>query len=400
MHTCRSLRVGTITRTRYAMVHVTVVGAGCIGVSAAYHLADRDVDVTVLDEGYAAGATTGKAGGLVFSQLHDPVDVRAMTYSLEFFRDRSRSDDHFTFHESGFLRLGTEAERATLEREVAMQRAAGANVRLVDPSEIRSIYPDLSLGGVTVGTYSSSDGYADPHTFTTALLDEARAAGADYRPATAVVDIDPSGEPTVTTEEDTVDTDVVVLAAGPWSRRLAGLAGVELPAKPYRAQALVTTPVEHEIGTVYDAHHGVYFRAEAEGGLLAGDGTEEVESDPDEYAGRADFDFLADVSDVLATRLGTDDVGVRNAWAGLCTATPDGFPLVGRPPYDPGGSTRPEGLVVAAGLQGHGFMRSPAVGRAVADVVCDGRPSVPEWDPNRFDRHPGDFEIEEMLALG
>ncbi|KAB1185375.1 MULTISPECIES: FAD-binding oxidoreductase [Haloferax] len=381
------------------MTHVTIIGAGAIGVSAAYHLTGQGIDVSVVDKGHVAGETTGKAGGLVFRQLHEPADVRAMGYSIDFFRDLSEEDNHFTYHEVGFLRTGTERERPAFEREVAMQRREGADVRLVEPAEIRDIYPTLSLDGVTVGTYASEDGYADPHTFTTTLLAAAQECGVDYRPGTMVTDIDVSSTPTVETESGTIRTDVVVIAAGPWSHHVAALADVELPVKPYRAQALVTTPVDFEIGTVYDAHEGVYFRSEQSGGLLVGDGTEEVESDPDGYTQTADFEFLVETSDVVEQRLPVDDVGIQNAWAGLCTATPDGRPLVGQPTYEPGGDTGPDGLLVAAGLQGHGFMRSPAVGRAVADIICDGESEYPEWKPSRFDEHPGDFEIEEMLKI-
>jgi glycine/D-amino acid oxidase-like deaminating enzyme len=264
---------------------------------------------------------------------------------------------------------------------------------------MRDIYPALSLEGITVGTYAPADGYADPHTFTTTLLDAAEARGVDYRPGTTVTDVDTAGSPTVETDEGAVDTDVVVVAAGPWSGAVAALADVDLPVKPYRAQALVTTPVDFDVGTVYDADAGVYFRSETGGGLLAGDGTEEVEFDPDDYAETADFDFLADTSEVVEDRLPVEEVSVTNAWAGLCTATPDGRPLVGRPPAAPGGESGPDDVVVAAGLQGHGFMRAPAVGRAVADAVCAGETDYPEWDPARFDTHPGDFEIEEMLKL-
>ncbi|KAB1190694.1 MULTISPECIES: FAD-binding oxidoreductase [Haloferax] len=381
------------------MTHTTIIGAGAIGVSAAYHLAERGVDVTLLDKGHAAGETTGKAGGLVFSQLHEAPDVRAMGYSIDFFRELSELDNHFTYHEVGFLRTGTEAERPAFEQEVSMQREEGADVRLVEPDEIRDIYPPLSVEGVTVGTYAPDDGYADPHTFTTSLLDEAKAKGVDYRPGAKVTGIDSSSTTTVETESGSVQTDVVVIAAGPWSPQVATLADVEIPVKPYRAQALVTTSVDFDIGTVYDAHEGVYFRSEQSGGLLVGDGTEEVESDPDEYAQTADFEFLVEMSEVVERSLPVDDAGIQNAWAGLCTATPDGRPLVGHPPSRPGSDSGPDDVVIAAGLQGHGFMRSPAVGKAVSDIICAGKTDYPEWSPRRFDEHPGDFEIEEMLKL-
>lgn len=381
------------------MTHVTVIGAGSIGVSVAYHLAKRGESVTLLDKGHVAGETTGKAGGLVFSQLHEPADVRSMDYSIDFFRALSARDNHFTYHETGFLRTGTEDERPVFEREVEMQRAEGADVYLVDPDEIRDIYPALSLDGVTVGTFAPEDGYADPHTFATTLLTEAKALGVDYRSEQRVTDVDFDGGPVVETDTETIATDLVVVAAGPWSHRVAALADVDLPVKPYRAQAMVTTPVDFEIGTVYDAHEGVYFRAEQGGGLLVGDGTEEVESDPNDYAQTADFEFLVETGEVVERRLPVEEVGVQTAWAGLCTATPDGRPLVGRPPFEPGEDETPDAFLVATGLQGHGFMRAPAVGAEVAALVCDGERDFPEWRPTRFKSHPGDFAVEEMLKL-
>ncbi len=79
---------------------------------------------------------------------------------------------------------------------------------------------------------------------------------------------------------------------------------------------------------------------------------------------------------------------IERAWAGLCTATPDYDPLLGE--------LRPN-CYVAAGWQGHGFMRSPALGEAIAkDVLGEGE--IPEFDPTRF---TGDeeFEIVEGMAV-
>jgi glycine/D-amino acid oxidase-like deaminating enzyme len=378
---------------------IVVVGAGAVGVSTAYHLADRGVDVTLIDSGHAAAATTGKAAGFAFQQFHDPVDVRAMTYSLAFFRELSEQSDHFEFRESGFLRLGTDKERPVFEREVAMQREQGADVRLVDPDEIRDLSPELRLDGVTVGTYAPGDGHADPHTFTTTLLSRAEELGVDYRPETPATDIDVEGGRVraVETPGDRLAADAVVVTAGPWSKRVGNLAGVSLPLKPYRVQALVTTAVDFEVGTVYDAHRGVYFRSEQDG-LLAGDGTEEVESDPDDYKRAADVAFMAHVGDVLRDRLPVGDVGVQNSWAGLGTATPDTRPLVGPVPTRPGGEVV-EGLFVGAGLQAHGFMRAPTVGRALAAEILDGETAYPSYRPTRFDGDVGDFPVREMMAV-
>lgn len=381
--------------------HVIIVGAGAIGVSTAYHLAGRGVNVTLLDKGHAAGETTGKAGGLVYGQLHHPTDVRICLESLAFFREFAADARNFTFHETGFLRLGGEDERPIFEREVQMQREQGANVRLLDRDEIASLEPNLDLDGVTVGTYSPDDGHVDPHSFATALLRAGEDRGVDYRPKTPVeaIDVVDDRVQAVHAGGDRLETDAVVVAAGPWSKAVADLAGIDLPLKPYRTQALVTDDVDFEMGCVYDAIDGVYFRPES-GGLLAGDGTDEREFDPDDYAETADFDFMDTVGATLRRRLPVDEVGVRNSWAGLSSATPDGFPLVGRPPKTPGGDEFVEGLFVGAGLQGHGVMRSPGVGNLLAELVLgDGADPYADYLATRFDADPGAFEIHEMMKL-
>lgn len=379
---------------------VAIIGAGAVGVSTAFHLAERGADVVLLDRGHVAGETTGKAAGLIYAQMHEPADVRAMLYGLSFFRDLDAAENAFEFHETGYLRIGSERERDAFEHEVGMQRAAGANVSLVGPAEIRDLEPGLNLEGITVGTYCPDDGYADPHTYATVLLDRAVELGVDYRPKTAVTGIATEGGSAtgVETESGVIGADSVVIAAGPWSKKVGRLAGVELPLKPYRTHALVTSEVDFSMRAVFDARDGVYFRSEQDG-LLAGDGTEELESDPDDYKTTPDFSFLTTVGEVLERRLPVEAVGVQNAWVGLSTATPDGFPLVGRPPVAPGADETIGDLYVGAGLQGHGFMRSPAVGRALAAAILDDEDPYPEYEPGRFDGDPGDFPVVEMMKL-
>lgn len=379
---------------------VVIIGAGATGVSTAYHLADRGIEVVLLDKGHVAGETTGKAAGLIYTQMHEPVDVRAMTYGLDFFRELAATENAFEFHETGYLRIGTDRERDVFEHEVEMQREAGADVSLVDREKIETLEPDLNLEGITVGTYAPDDGYADPHTYATALLDRAVDLGVDYRPKTAVTGITRADDRVtgVETADGSIDADAVVIAAGPWSKKVGRLAGVDLPLKPYRTHALVTTDVDFSMRAVFDAHAGVYFRSEQEG-MLAGDGTEELESDPDDYKTTPDFSFLTTVGEVLEHRLPVDEVRVQNSWVGLSTATPDGFPLVGHPPTEPGSQEFVDGLFVGAGLQGHGFMRSPAVGKTLTSVILDGENPYPDYDPARFDGDPGDFPVVEMMKL-
>jgi sarcosine oxidase subunit beta len=166
-----------------------------------------------------------------------------------------------------------------------------------------------------------------------------------------------------------------------------------VPVKPYRVQAAVTepTPLAGRAPQLYDATGGYYCRPRG-ASLLVGDGTEPVERDPDDWKRDADDWFVADCTDHLRRAFGEEPGGetaaVERAWAGLCTATPDGNPLLGE---------RAPGVVVAAGWQGHGFMRAPALGERLARGVCDG-----EWlDPFAPARFDGDesFDIVEGMVV-
>lgn len=379
-----------------------VVGAGVIGVSVAAHLADKDEPVVLLDKGHAAGETTGKAAGLVYHQFHERGDVRVMDYCKRYIRELAAERDTFSVHETGYLRVGTETERPTFEREAEIYRDCGVDVEVVGPERMREIEPSLDTDGLTVGTYVADDFHVDPHSMTTALLARAEEDGIDYRPSTPVRDIHrEEGHITgVETPDGTIAADDVVIAGGPWSKRLCNLVGVSLPLKPYRVQALVTTEIDFDVIPVYDADAGAYFRSES-GGILLGAGADESEADPDSYETSADFSLLEIAATVLERRLPIEDPGVVNAWVGCSSGTPDGFPLVGKPPVTPGREKHIEGLWVASGMQGHGVMRAPIVGKLVAEsLMADAdRVAVPEYDPNRFDRALGDFSVSELMKV-
>jgi sarcosine oxidase subunit beta len=83
------------------------------------------------------------------------------------------------------------------------------------------------------------------------------------------------------------------------------------------------------------------------------------------------------------------DAPVERAWAGLYDMTPDAHPIIG-----PLG----EAAYVAAGFSGHGFMQSPAVGRAVAEELLGLEPAF-DLAPYRLERFAGDEVFPEELVL-
>ncbi|MCD2198537.1 FAD-binding oxidoreductase [Halobacterium sp. KA-4] len=360
---------------------VAVVGAGAVGLTAAHDLAARGVSVTVYERGEVAGESTGRAAGILYDAYAEDVDARIAARAIEHFRALSGTGD-FEFRETPYLWFVTEPGRkadAIREQVDGMQRH-DRRVERVHPDDLAAEFPALRTEDVVEAAISRNAGVADTAAYADAIAQLAVAEGVDLREhAAASIALDP---PRV----NGTDYDAVLVAAGAHTARVLADAGVSIPLKPYRVQAL-TADFSGEIPTLYDATEGYYARPHSEG-VLAGDGTEEVEADPGTYDRDGDDWFVDAMRERLADRIPGYESDVRRAWAGLCTATPDRDPLLGE---------LADGLYVAAGWQGHGFMRAPATGEAVAAEILGGE-GVPAFDPTRFD---GDevFEVVEGMTV-
>ncbi|NHN47464.1 FAD-binding oxidoreductase [Halostella sp. JP-L12] len=364
---------------------VAVIGGGAVGATAAYDLADRGADVTLFERGDIAGASTGRAAGICYDAFAEDVDARVADRAVERFREFSGQGE-FEFEETPyvwFAREGDERRERAIREHVPRMRDNGRDVELVDPDDLAAEWPALRTDDVAVAAVARDAGRVRPATYAELLAEKAETAGARIETGVeASVATDPAG---VVVDGERRAFDAVLVAAGAHTKRLLADAGVPVALKPYRVQAL-TTVDGPDVPLTYDATGGFYVRPYGDG-LLAGDGTEEVESDPDDWKRDADDWFVADVRDGLAHRIG-HDADVTDAWAGLCTATPDHDPLLGE---------LRDGLYVAAGWQGHGFMRSPALGEAAAEAVLDGD-GIPAFDPTRFSGDE-EFEIVEGMTV-
>jgi sarcosine oxidase subunit beta len=239
---------------------------------------------------------------------------------------------------------------------------------------------DVAVAGVTEGA-----GYTDTEQYTEWLASTAERAGATIETHTPV---EIATSPPRVVHEDGTEREVntLVVAAGAHSKQLLAEAGIAIAMKPYRVQALVGTASVTE-PMWYDTTADCYARPHPDG-LLAGNGTEEREADPDAYDRTANEGFAPDLADRVTHRMPDRSLSVQTAWAGLCTATPDRNPLVGE---------LSDGLYVATGFQGQGFMRSPAIGRRLANQIL-GDNGIDPYDPTRF---TGDeaFSIREGMAI-
>jgi sarcosine oxidase subunit beta len=190
------------------------------------------------------------------------------------------------------------------------------------------------------------------------------------------------------TDAATLDAEILVIACGPWSAELASTRGVELPVRPLCRQLLATTELElpESLPMVLEAESSFHFRRRRDRLVLA-----MVDPQP-----RWGFDENVDTSlfDDRLNRLrhrfpAAAAVSIEDAWAGLYDMTPDAHPILGRVADD---------VYAACGFSGHGFMQSPAVGRAVAEEVLGLTPSF-DLSPYRLERFRAGAVFPEQLIL-
>jgi sarcosine oxidase subunit beta len=348
------------------MARIAIAGAGAVGASIAYHLAELGVrDVALVDRGEVAGGATGKAMGGVRQQFSTPEEVRLAQASIRFFEELGAP----LFEQVGYVFLAsTEPGLAELEDRLVLQRSLGVPVERVDvPEGVRS---DDILGAVA----SWQDGVGDPGGVARELVRRAAEHGVEVR------------ERTTATE---VDGDVVVIACGPWSGEVARDLGVELPIRPLCRQLLATSPLSSlpdGLPMTIEAETGFHFRRRGERLVVA-------MADPEPRWG---FDEVVDESlfdDRLARLVhrfpAAEGTSFEQAWAGLYDMTPDAHPIIG-PVAD--------GVYAACGFSGHGFMQSPAVGRAVAEELLGLEPSF-DLSPYRLERFEGGAMFPETVVL-
>ncbi|MFP8953785.1 NAD(P)/FAD-dependent oxidoreductase [Natrialbaceae archaeon A-arb3/5] len=366
---------------------VAVVGAGAIGATAAYELAREGADVTLYDRGTVASGASGRAAGICYDAFADPLDAEIASDAIERFRAVS-GDETFPFVECPYVWFAREGDDDAIDavrEQVPRMQEQGIVALSVDGDALSDRFPSLRTDDVTVAGIAGAAGYSDPTRYTACFAAAATGVGATLETETPV---ELRLDPTRLRLPDGTDRefDAVLVAAGAHTKQLLADAGVSIAMKPYRVQALVAD-CEFAEPMCYDATSDFYLRPHAEG-LLAGDGTERREADPDDYDREASPGFADDLVERVRGRLSVTELDCERAWAGLCTATPDRDPLVGE---------LHDGVYVATGFHGHGFMRAPAIGERLARQLL-GDDGIDAYDPTRFDGDE-EFDVVDGMTL-
>ena len=356
-----------------ASAGVVVVGGGVIGTSIAFHLAEADVDVCILERDQLAAGSTSRAAGGIRAQFSDPLNIAIGRRSIEAFeRFGERPGAEIDLHQVGYLFLLDRAEDvAAFEASVALQNELGVPSRLVSLDEVAVLSPLAALDGVIAATYCPLDGHASPEAVTQGYAAGVREHGGVVVTGCAVGAVELEGDAIagVETSLGRIATETVVCAAGVWSPELARSVGVELPVQPYLREVGFTGPtadLPSRFPLTIDFSTGFYFHREGPG-LLFGMADREQ---PAGFDVPTDPGWLEQVMEVAERRCpALLDMGIAGGWKGYYEITPDHNALVGE-------AATPTRFLYATGFSGHGFLQGPAVGEIVRDLVLRQKPFV------------------------
>ncbi len=367
-----------------------ILGAGIAGCALAYHLAERSVAPTfVYDPQTLAAGASGRAAGIVTEQLWNEWDVAVTRDSRTEYALLAARSDPSAFSVNGFVRWTARADAAPVLAEVqARLRSWGVDARSIDRAEIERRVPWVQLEDLEGAMWSPADAVVTPSTITEIYAEQARRHGVEFEMGTPFHGMTRDADHWVLRVGNrTIRAPRVVVAAGAWSKRLFAAFGHPLPLAPYRTQAATLRPEPggpENFPSVHDLDSDVYIRPESNGRILAGDGTELVEVDPDRTPSGGDDRFIGHLAESFETRFpGWASAELVRAWSGVCTSTPDRRPLVGPVADAPG-------MYALVGFNGFGVMRAGGVALRLAALLAAGEGSVAELEalrpvlPQRF----------------
>lgn len=374
-------------------MRVAIVGGGVMGVRAAWACARRGAEVVLHERRDLAAGSSGRSGAVLRQHYSSPVVAAMARDSLvEYGTLEQGTGKAVGFEACGVLTIAGPGAPGTLEllrSNVAMQRSIGIDTHLVDARRMRELVPGLVVAEAALGAWEPGAGFCDPVLAVRAFAALAQEAGAQLRIGSEVhrVVVEAGRAVGVETQAGREPADVVVLAAGPWTRRLTDSLGIALPLEVVRPEQHFVSPLPegdprrsaHPV--LLDLELGYYTRCEPSKDRTRIGALEHTRDarvpDPDSFDERVDPAFTAWARAKLLARIPAYRASRdRVPEAALYTLTPDSQPILG-----PVRELR--GLVIAAGFSGHGFKLAPSVGEGLAECAF-GEP-VRSFDPAFFD---------------
>ena len=377
-----------------------VIGAGVMGASLAFHLAERGLKTAILERRVTASGATGHSSGLVrmHYDLASESELTFKSYQLYFSNWRERVGGDCGFQKTGFLQIAKREHQDKLRGNVTNQQKIGINTSVITADEVQALFPDLVTGHFDYAAYEPDSGYADATLTTNSFIEAAKRNGATLIQNCEVTAIHTlRGKVTgVSTDKGDFDAPIVINAAGAWAKHVASLAGIDVPLETWthdvaflhRPQSLGRIPA------CIDDVVNCYFRPEGSALILAAGEDESLRGEPPDAEDQTPTPtFLEKLIGQIIQRIPKiEESGLHSIHVGRDGITPDQRAIYSK--------TDLNGFYLACGLSGTGFKTSPAAGASLVELILDGKPKTVDITPFRFERFAEGKPLEGEFGYG
>ncbi|MBH68541.1 MAG: FAD-dependent oxidoreductase [Rhodospirillaceae bacterium] len=357
---------------------VVIIGGGIIGSSIAYHLLNggKTANIAVLerDNTYEKAATPRGSGGI--RQLFSlPENIEMGKYGLHFYRsfDEKMSINakpaSISFRKQGYLFVSDGGKAKTMEANFCKQKKLGVEAELLDKSQLNSLFPSVYNKDVSLAVYSPHDAWIDAYAALQGFRKKSSDLGAHFLQEDVRSAILSGGSITklICASGKTIQSDTFVLAAGAWSKEIGTFLNLTLPIEPMsRETHFFRCKDDLEPLPFIKTETDLAFRPEGNG-YTGGIPNWNVEAGWNWELSPSCFQNS--VWPALAHRVpAMKTLRLERSWRGhYARNTLDYNAIIGR------WITEPKNLIIATGFSGHGIMHAPATGRAVSELLLNGR---------------------------
>jgi len=410
---------------------IVIIGAGIVGVMAAWFLTKQGINVTVCEKGLVAGEQSSRNWGWVRVQGRDKREMPMAIEAMRIWRGLAEEiGEDVGYEQSGCIYGARTDKRLKLLVEwLDVAREYELDTRVIESDELHRQVPGSAIPW-RGALYTASDGRAEPHKVVPAIARAVRRKGATILESCAVrgLDIEAGRVSGVVTEHGTIRTSTVLCAAGAWTSLFCRSLGIRLPQLKVRGTVARTAPAEQVLnGSVYDKTIGI--RRRQDGGYTVAHGmTLDHSITPSTFRFATKFlpALMAD-RDGLRLSIGTEffdewrtpkrwaldaespfertrilnpdpnprvlkairknldkaypqlaGTEIVESWAGMVETTPDVVPVIEE-------SGKIPGFHIATGLSGHGFGLGPGAGYACAGMLTGENTGI-DLQPFRLSR--------------
>jgi 4-methylaminobutanoate oxidase (formaldehyde-forming) len=366
-------------------VQTLIIGGGVAGASAAYHLSKLGrTDIVLVERNQLTSGTTWHAAGLIMQLRSTHALTELARYNVELYASLEAETGQATgFKQNGTLGVCRTKNRLYETRKVAsIAKSFDIEAHMISPAEAKEIYPAIAESVIEGAIYIPKDGQTNPVDTTMSLIAGARQRGVKVVENCPVGKLDrlASGEYRVETSQGTIQCETLVLACGLWTRDLAAQLGVRVPLYACEHFYVVTEPMDPitpDLPVLRDTDGHVYVKEDA-GKWLVGAfeptgkplRMDQLPVDSAFIELPEDWDhFELPYTKAMEILPDLENAGIATFMNGPESFTPDLLFALGEAPGLPN-------CYISAGYNSEGIEFGPGAGRALAEWIVEGEPTM------------------------